>query len=238
MTAVASGNRVPQTADGILAALAAAGDPDRAAKMAAYHKAARRYLGVAVPGIAAIVTAARRQMPEAERPAVAQAMWQTDIHEARVAAARLLQMRRPKADDAPAWRAFVTWVPDFDAWAIADHACKAGEAMIVARPERVSEIDGWTTAPSIWVRRAAVVVTLPFARMAAPDPMQAEIRDRVLGWLADYAGQPDWFMQKSVSWWLRTLGQHDPDRVRSFLAAHGDRMKPFARKDAARRLPG
>ena len=29
---------------------------------------------------------------------------------------------------------------------------------------------------------------------------------------------------------------NDPDRTRAFLAKHGDRMKPFARKEAARHL--
>ncbi len=53
---------------------------------------------------------------------------------------------------------------------------------------------------------------------------------------ATYVTDPDWFIQKSVAWWLRDLSWHDPDRTRAFLANHGAQMKPFARKEAARRL--
>ena len=61
-------------------------------------------------------------------------------------------------------------------------------------------------------------------------------RDRILGWAASYISDPEWFMQKAVAWWLRDLSKHDPDRTRAFLAQHGEAMKPFARKEAARHL--
>ena len=47
--------------DAALAALAAAGDPEKAAEMAAYHKAPRRYLGVSVPAVEALVADWRRE---------------------------------------------------------------------------------------------------------------------------------------------------------------------------------
>ncbi len=63
------------------------------------------------------------------------------------------------------------------------------------------------------------------------------MRERVLGWCAHHAADRDWFMQKAVGWWLRDLSKHDPQRVRDWLAAHGDRLKPFARREATRRMP-
>ena len=50
------------------------------------------------------------------------------------------------------------------------------------------------------------------------------------------ADDREWFIQKAIAWWLRELSKHDPDRARAFLAAHGDRLKPFARKEAAKYL--
>jgi 3-methyladenine DNA glycosylase AlkD len=50
------------------------------------------------------------------------------------------------------------------------------------------------------------------------------------------ADDRDWFIQKAIAWWLRDLSKHDPARTRTFLAAHGDRLKPFARTEAARLL--
>jgi 3-methyladenine DNA glycosylase AlkD len=46
----------------------------------------------------------------------------------------------------------------------------------------------------------------------------------------------DWFIQKAVGWWLRSLSLRDPDRVRAFLEGPGRDLKPFARREATRRL--
>jgi 3-methyladenine DNA glycosylase AlkD len=61
-------------------------------------------------------------------------------------------------------------------------------------------------------------------------------RDRILGWCAGYADDPDWFIQKAVAWWVRDLSRKDPDRARAFLEANGPRMKPWSRKEAGRHL--
>ena len=42
--------------------------------------------------------------------------------------------------------------------------------------------------------------------------------------------------QKAVAWWLRDLSKHDPARTAAFLASHGARLKPFARKEAGKYL--
>jgi hypothetical protein len=39
-----------------------------------------------------------------------------------------------------------------------------------------------------------------------------------------------------VAWWVRDLSKHDVPRARAFLDQHGARLKPFARKEAARHL--
>ena len=66
-----------------------------------------------------------------------------------------------------------------------------------------------------------------------PKPAELEARDRILGWAEGYCSDRDWFIQKAVAWWLRDLSKHDPARTEAFLADHGDRMKSFARKEAA-----
>ncbi len=225
------------TADEALAQLVALGDPVRAEGAAAYHKAPRRYLGVQVPQITDLATGWREGMTPDERAALADALWQTDIHEARVAAAKLLTQARIRPDDA-VWTVLLSWVPSFDAWAIADHACDAIERRLLADPSRLDVVESWTRDPSMWVRRAALVSTLPWTKMNFPKAEDLAIRDRVLGWAAGYADDRDWFIQKAIAWWLRDLSKHDPDRVRAFLAEHGARLKPFARKEAAKHLAG
>lgn len=218
-----------------LAALEAAGDPEDAAAQAAYHKARRRHLGVRNPVIDSLVKDWRADLDMEGRVALAAALWDSDIHEARVAAAKLLtQARIP--DDGQVWRLIASWVPSFDAWAIADHAAAAGARRLSAHPERLDEVEAWTRDEAMWVRRAALVFTLPWAKGRHPKPEDAARRERILGWAAGYVGDRDWFIQKSIGWWLRSLSKHDPDRVRAFLAAHGPEMKAFARREAEKYL--
>ena len=79
-------------------------------------------------------------------------------------------------------------------------------------------------------------MTLPWARVAEPDADQRAARQRVLDWAARYVADPEWFIQKSVAWWLRDLSKRDPDRTRAFLDRHGPDMAAFARREAAKYL--
>jgi 3-methyladenine DNA glycosylase AlkD len=223
------------TLDEALAALRARALPGKGAEMAAYHKVERTYLGLANPEIDALTKAWRQALDLPDRVALAQALWQSDIHEARIAAAKLFTQARIRPDEA-VWDAIVGWVPEFDAWAIADHASIAGQKRLVADPSRLDTVETWTRADHLWTRRAALVMTLPWTKQNHPKPADLEIRDRVLGWAAGYVTDPEWFIQKAVAWWLRELSKHDAPRARAFLDAHGAAMKPFARKEAGRYL--
>ena len=220
-----------------LACLEALGDPGRAAAMAAYHKTPRRCLGVPVPQITDLATGWRAGLDVPGRVALAQALWDSDIHEARVAAAKLLTQARIRPD-AAVWALIAAWVPEFDGWAIADHVCDAGKRRLLADPSRLDEVEGWTRSPHLWTRRAALVITLPWTRQNHPSAADLAIRDRVLGWAGCYVADPDWFIQKAVAWWLRDLSRHDPARVVAFVQAHGAAMTAFARKEAGRHLIG
>lgn len=219
------------TVEEALAALEAAAEEGRAEGMAEYHKVPRRYLGVPNPAINDLTKAWRGQMSVEARVALADALWKTDIFEARLAAAKLLTQARIKPD-AAVWDLITSWVPDFDSWAIADHAMMAGQKRLVAEPARIAEVEEWTRAESHWTRRAAMVITLPYAKLNNLKPHEADIRERVLSWATAYVHDDDWFIQKSVAWWLRDLSKHDAERVRAFMAENGRAMKPFARKEA------
>jgi 3-methyladenine DNA glycosylase AlkD len=221
--------------DEALATLRALADDTKAAEMAAYHKAPRVYLGVTVPQITELANGWREQLSVEDRVTLADELWQSDIHEARVAATKLLTQARLRPDDG-AWALIQTWVPDFDGWSLADHACDAGRRRLQADPSRIDIVEGWTTSDHMWTRRAALVITLPWTKMNFPKPEDLAIRDRVLGWAASYTTDSDWFIQKAIAWWLRDLSKHDADRSRAFLATHGEKMKPFARKEAAKYL--
>ena len=224
--------------DDALAQLRAAAVPGKALAMEVYHKVDRTYLGTANPEIDALCKAWRPELTLAQRLALCAALWDTNIHEARLAAAKLLTQARIKPDDSGAWALITSWVPTFDAWAIADHASIAGQKRLVADPSRLDEVEAWTTSEHLWTKRAALVMTLPWTKQNHPKPAELEARDRILDWCASYVDDPEWFIQKAVAWWVRDLSKHDAPRARVFLEQHGDRMANFARKEAARHLDG
>jgi 3-methyladenine DNA glycosylase AlkD len=223
------------TPDAALAELERQANPIKAAEMASYHKVDRRYLGIANPVLDKLAKTWRGEDLD-DRVALAAGLWDSNIHEARVAASKLLTQARLRPDDGAAWALIASWAPDFDAWAIADHACMAGQKRLVWQPSRIDEVEAWTTSDHMWTRRAALVITLPWTKQNHPKPEELATRDRVLGWAAGYVEDQDWFIQKAIAWWLRELSKHDAPRVIDFLAAHGAQMKPFAAKEAARKL--
>ena len=224
------------TFDDALKALTAEAQPDTAVEKAAYHKQTRVVMGVPNPAINALTKTWRQTLSVESRVALADDLWASDIFECRIAASKLLTQARLRPDEA-AWALIQSWVPAFDSWAIADHACTAGQKRLMADPARLDQVEAWTQSDHMWTRRAALVITLPWSKQNFPKPHELEVRDRVLGWAAGYVDDPDWFIQKAVAWWLRDLSRHDAPRTRAFLAEYGPRMKPFARKEAARHLP-
>lgn len=223
------------TVDDALLALVALESSEKSAEMAAYHKAPRRYLGVTVPQIEALVADWRATATVDQRVTLAAGLWDSDIHEARVAAAKLLTQARMRPDDA-AWDLICAWVPTFDAWAIADLACTAGAKRLMADPSRLDLVANWTNAPTMWARRAALVITLPWAKMANPKAADLAVQERVLGWAARAVADRDWFVQKAVAAWVRDLSKHNAARAQAFVDGPGEGLKSFARKEAARFL--
>lgn len=211
-------------------------NPERAASMRTYHKVDREYLGLTNPQLNDLTKEWRDALDVPARVTLADGLWRTNIFEARLAAAKLLTQARLRPDDHDAWQLIAGWHRDFDSWAISDHACMAGQKRLVADPSRLDRVEGWTRSEHMWTRRAALVITLPWTKQNNPKPEETAARERILGWAAGYASDPQWFIQKSVAWWLRDLGKHDPERVRAFIAEHGDGMKHFARKEALRLL--
>ncbi len=219
-----------------LAELAGRGDTYKAAEMAAYHKTARRFFGVANAAIFECCAEWRADATLEERISLARALWDSDVHEARVAAAKLLVQARINPD-AEVWDLIASWVPDLDCAALSDHVCGAGSRRLIADPSRLDLVEEWTTSENRWVKRSALVMTLPWTKQNHPKPHELEVRERVLGWSTSYLSDADPMIHMTVAEWLRELGRRDAARVWAFLDDHGAAMKPHAVKDASRKLP-
>ncbi len=218
-----------------LAALEALIEPGRAEGMAAYHKQSRQVLGIPNPALNDITKTWRQTLSVEQRVQLASELWQTDIFEARIAASKVLTQARLRPD-VEAWNLIASWTTDFDSWAIADHACMAGQKRLIADPTRLDQVETWTTSEHMWTRRAALVITLPWTKQNHPKPEELQARDRILDWAASYVPDHTWFIQKAIGWWLRDLSKHDPKRVRDFLEKHANDMKPFAVKEANKHI--
>ena len=210
-------------------------DAEKAATDAAYHKVEREYLGIPVPQITDIVTFWRLGLDLEGRVALAAELWNTDIHDARIAAAKLLTQARI-ADDGAVWDLILAWLPQLDGWAIADAVAAAGQKRLVADPSRLDQMEDWITSPSHWTRRAALGFTAPWTKLNHPKEADLAIRDRLMGWCRSLAVDHDWFVQKQLAGWIRDLSRHDAQRAREFLSENGAVMKPWALKEARSHL--
>ncbi|WP_294608162.1 DNA alkylation repair protein [uncultured Roseovarius sp.] len=228
---------LPTSCEEALDLLRAHGDAERAKGLAEHHKVPRAYLGVPNGTLGDLAQEWRQGLDLSARLSLADALWQTDIFEARITAAKLLTQARIRPDDGAVWDMLLSWMPDFDSWAIADQVITAAQKRLVADPSRIETVAEWTTSSDHWIKRAAMIIALPFAKQNHPTEAELAVRVRVLGWAADYVRDADWTLQKSVAGWLRDLSKHDPERVEYFLSNHARHMKPFARKEAVKFLP-
>lgn len=220
----------------VLAEMAQHADPERAAQMTRYHKQTRKVLGVSNEIINTLCKPLRAELDLADRVALAQGLWQSDVFEARLMAAKLLTQARIK-DDATVWDLLSSWVADFDSLAIAEQTCSAISKRLIAAPERLENVAEWTSSDHRWTRIAALMATLPWAKLPNPKPHELDARDRILGWAAGFVSDNNLFIQKTIAIWLRDLSKHDAARATAFLLEHGPNLKPVARKEALRHLP-
>jgi 3-methyladenine DNA glycosylase AlkD len=225
------------TPDTALNSIKAQATQDKATEMAAYHKVNRVYLGTSNPDIDAPAKGWREVLSLEDRLNLCQELWNSNIHEGRIAAAKLLTQARIRPNDSGAWALILTWVPKFDSWAIADHVCIAAQKCITADPTRIDQLESWTLHKNMWVRRAALIATLPFAKLRNPKPNDVLMTDRVLDWAALYVTDKDWFIQKAVAVWLLNLSKRCPARTGTFLREHGHYMRQFAKIEAVQHLP-
>ncbi len=212
----------------VCAALQQAGTPERAEKEKTYQKSSWTHWGCAFPIMDKVLRQTLKGVNEDELIALAYDLWREPVWDCKIAAGRVIAL--PKINDVPRVWGFVTdKVTEIDGWAIGDNLAPAARHCLLADTTLLDEVEGWIKHDSFWVRRAALIFTLPWAKPGM-DP------SRSLGWAAKLAPEREWFIQKAIGWWLRQLGKHDPDRVRTFLEIHEDNLMAVAKNEARKYL--
>jgi 3-methyladenine DNA glycosylase AlkD len=191
--------REPMSAAEVLAALGAAADPSRLPGMARVGIETSHALGVSVPAIRTIARRAGIDQPLAE------ALWRTEVHEARMVAALV-------ADPGTiGTRVRQDWARDLDSWDLTDMLADT----LAATPDAQRTIRAWTDADHGFTKRCAFAM---IARMAVSS---AEPDTTFLGWLPlirAAATDPRNEVKKAVNWALRQIGKRNRTLNRAAVA--------------------
>lgn len=217
--------------DRLRVAFEAAGDPARAAGMAAYMRDQFPFLGIPSPRqkqLARSVLAGLPRPTEADLVATASLCWALPEREYQYFACDLL--RRHARPLSPAFLGVVRSLVSTKSWwdtvdALAAHV--AGP-LVSQHPALAAEMDEWARDDNMWIARTAILHQLRFG--------PATDADRLFGYCLARAGHRDFFIRKAIGWALREYGKTAPDAVRSFVAEHRAELSPLSVREALKNL--
>ena len=118
-----------------------------------------------------------------------------------------------------------------DNWALVDTFCGSVLSPLLEQHPGVEKtLRNWSRARSLWVRRAAIVTLVPFAR-------RGRLLDTAYSLAQEHFADPEDLMHKAVGWLLREAGKTDLPRLRQFLLQHGPTIPRTTLRYAIERFP-
>lgn len=118
-----------------------------------------------------------------------------------------------------------------DNWALVDGFCGTVlSSLLEAHPAVEATLRAWSGERLLWVRRAALVTLVPFARHGK----HLELAYRLA---CEHFGDSEDLMHKATGWLLREAGKTDMPRLRAFLLEHGPAIPRTALRYAIERFP-
>lgn len=197
----------------VLEGLRAAADPANVAGMARFGISVEGTLGVSMPLIRKLASAAKRSLgrDSAARHAAAALLWESGVHEARIAAALVDD---PDLVDAAQME---SWASELDSWDVCDQVCAN---LFDRSPLAWGKALEWAGRDEEFVKRAAfaLMAALAWHDKAAPD----RCFEPFLPVIVREASDDRNMVKKSVNWALRQIGKRDaPSNARAIAAAKG-----------------
>ncbi|HQR28305.1 MAG TPA: DNA alkylation repair protein [Nocardioides sp.] len=217
-------------------ALAAAGDPDRAAQQRAYMRSALPYYGVTSPQLRAILRPLLADRFPPDRTVwldTVGALWDDATHrEDRYAALALARHRRAAGWQDLALLGLLRHLVVTGAWwdlvdEIAAHL--VGGVLARYRPVVTPVVREWAVDEDLWLRRTAVLCQLRHRE----DTDTTLLHDVVAATVDD----PSFWLRKATGWALRQYACTDPEWVRAEVERLGPRLSPLSRREALKHLP-
>lgn len=176
----------------ITAELKSLANPENVAGMARYGINAANTYGISIPNL-------RRLAKETGKDhALAQQLWDSGIHEARILASLVDQ------PELVTERQMELWVKDFDSWDVCDGVCSN---LFGYTPFAWDKATEWSKREEEFVKRAGYVL---MARLAvgdkkAPDEKFLPFFPLIIAGAADERN----FVKKAVNWALRQIGKRN-----------------------------
>jgi 3-methyladenine DNA glycosylase AlkD len=192
-----------------------------------------QYFGVDVPKAHGISVPVLHQFAKqiGKDHRLAQQLWATGIHEARILAALIGESEKVTAAEMD------RWVRDFDSWDVVDSACCYLYAY--AKPAW-SKVAAWSRRREEFVKRASfsLIAYLSYKDKTAPDARFV----RFLRVIEHEAYDDRNFVRKAVNWALRNIGKRNVRLNREAIRAaerirqQGSRSARWIAADALREL--
>ena len=213
------------TKTAVLLELKGLADPKVRAKMAHFGVDVPKAHGISAP----VLHQFAKQIGKNHR--LAQQLWTTGIHEARILATLIGESEKVTAAEMD------RWVPDFDSWDVVDAACCYLYAQ--ANPAW-NKAAAWSRRREEFVKRASfsLVAYLAYKDKTAPDVRFA----RFLRVIERESHDERNFVKKAVNWALRNIGKRNARlnreamRTAERIRLQGSRAARWIAADALREL--
>ena len=221
----------------IRTALAAAGDPERAAAQQAYMKSQMPFRGITAPQLRSLLRpiladAAREISERRECEEAVRELWDGATHrEERYAATALTGHRAFRGwqdpDTLPLYRHLVVtgaWWDHVDEVA----ANRIGPILLSHKEEVTPQVEQWIEDEDLWLRRTAILCQLTFKERTDLGLLRAAIEPNL--------EDPSFWIRKAIGWALRQYARTDPDWVRATVAEYDGRLSGLSRREALKHL--
>ena len=222
-------------------ALAAVGDPERAAGQQAYMKSAIPYRGITSPELRGLLRPlfadpALAPATRSEWDAAVRTLWDLPAYrEERYAAIALTGHRAARAWQDPQSLPLYRHLVETGAWwDLVDPlaADRVGPILLHHRDAVTPTIRAWAVDEDLWIRRAAILAQLKH-REATDTDLLGEVLDANL---EDSLHGRQFFVRKAVGWALRQHARTDPQWVRAYVDSRGSHLAGLSRREALKHL--
>lgn len=176
----------------VIAALQARANPENVIGMARYGINPENTLGVSIPALRSLAKQIGRDHE------LAQELWDSGIHEARILAAYIDDPRQVTPEQ------MERWAGDFDSWDVCDQVCAN---LFDRTPHAWTMALEWSSRRGEFVKRAGftLMACLAWHDKTADD----ELFERFLPVILREAGDERNYVKKAVNWALRQIGKRN-----------------------------